>query len=169
MNAIDFIVCLVLALAVWNGWRKGFIVQAGSLVALVVGLWLAVRYGTVVGEWLNLDPLVRFAGGFIVLLLGCILLTAVVGRMLRRLSRFAGLGWLDTALGVGLCVLKYMLVVSVLFAALDRLNAGYWLVGSRTIETSKSYRPVLRLSELIFPVAEHIGGQMPPSREGQDA
>ncbi len=56
MNTIDLIVCLVLALAVWNGWRKGFIVQAGSLVALVVGLWLALRFGKPVGEWLHFDP-----------------------------------------------------------------------------------------------------------------
>ena len=55
MNTIDLIVCLVLALAVWNGWRKGFIVQAGSLVALVVGLWLALRFGKPVGEWLHFE------------------------------------------------------------------------------------------------------------------
>ena len=55
LNTIDFIVCLVLGLAVWNGWRQGFIVQVGSLVAVVVGLWLAARYGAVVGERLRLD------------------------------------------------------------------------------------------------------------------
>lgn len=169
MNTIDLIVCLVLALAVWNGWRKGFIVQAGSLVALIAGLWLAVRFGKTVGEWLNFDPLVRSAGGFIVLLLGCILLVAIVGRLLKRLSRFAGFGWLDTALGVALSVLKYMLVVSVFFAAFDKLNVGCWLVDSRTIETSISYRPVLRLSGLIFPYAERIGEQLPQAGEKQDA
>ena len=75
------------------------------------------------------------------LLLGCILLVAIVGRMLKHLSRFAGFGWLDTLLGVGLSILKYMLVVSVFFAAFEKLNVGYWLVDSRTIETSRSYRP----------------------------
>lgn len=169
VNTIDLIVCLVLALAVWNGWRKGFIVQAGSLVALVVGLWLAVRFGKPVGEWLHFDPLVRSAGGFIVLLLGCILLVAIVGRMLKRLSRFVGFGWLDTLLGVGLSILKYMLVVSVLFAAFEKLNVDYWLVDSRTIETSRSYRPVLRLSGLIFPYAERLGEQLPQADEKQDA
>ncbi|MDE5695507.1 MAG: CvpA family protein [Alistipes sp.] len=169
MNTIDFIVCLVLALAVWNGWRKGFIVQAGSLIALVAGLWLAVHYGAAVGEWLKFDPLVQFVGGFIVLLLGCILAVAVVGRLLKRLSSFAGFGWLDTVLGIGISVLKYMLVVSVLFAALDKLNVGHWLVSSRTIETSKSYKPVLRLSGLIFPLAEQVGGQLPQTDEKQDA
>lgn len=168
MNTIDFIVCLVLALAVWNGWRKGFIVQAGSLVALVAGLWLAVHYGSAVGGWLKFDPLVQFVGGFIVLFLGCILVVAVVGRLLKRLSRFAGFGWLDTVLGIAISVLKYMLVVSVFFAALEKLNVGHWLISSRTIETSKSYKPVLWFSGLIFPLAEEIGG-LPQADEKQDA
>ena len=89
--------------------------------------------------------------------------------MLKRLSRFAGFGWLDTLLGVGLSILKYMLVVSVLFAAFEKLNVGYWLVDSRTIETSRSYRPVLRLSGLIFPYAERLGEQLPQADEKQDA
>ena len=27
MNTIDLIVCLILALAVWNGWRQGFVMH----------------------------------------------------------------------------------------------------------------------------------------------
>ena len=42
MNAVDLIVCLVLALAVWNGWRQGFILQVCSLAGIVAGIWLAV-------------------------------------------------------------------------------------------------------------------------------
>ena len=68
MNTIDLIVCLVLALAVWNGWRKGFIVQVCSLVAIAAGLWCAAHYGPGVGDALHLDPSVRTAGGFAVVL-----------------------------------------------------------------------------------------------------
>ena len=54
-------------------------------------------------------------------------------------------------------------------AAFEKLNVGYWLVDSRTIETSRSYRPVLRLSGLIFPYAERLGEQLPQADEKQDA
>ena len=56
MNSIDLIVCLVVVLAVWNGWRQGFIVQICSLAGIVAGIWLAARFGSVVGGWLRLDP-----------------------------------------------------------------------------------------------------------------
>ncbi len=154
MNTIDFIVCLVLGLAVWNGWRQGFIVQIGSLAALGIGLWLAARYGAVVGQWLRLDESVRTAGGFVAVLLGAVLSIAVAGRLLRRIFRFAGFGWLDIALGVVACAVKYLLLVSVLLTAFDRLNDNYALVEQRTIDSSVSYRPLLRISEALFPMLE---------------
>lgn len=77
MNTIDLIVCLILALAVWNGWRQGFVMQICSLAGIVAGIWLASRYGVYVGEWLKLDETVSAAGGFVVVLLAVILLVAL--------------------------------------------------------------------------------------------
>lgn len=168
MNTIDFIVLLVLLVAVWNGWRKGFIVQACSLAAIAAGLWCAVHYGGAVGAMLRLDPSVRAAGGFVAVLVVAIVAVAVAARVLRRLFRFAGFGTLDIALGIAVSVLKYMMVTSALFAAFDKFNADYSLAGRRTIESSKCYRPVLRLSELIFPFMEWIGDQVPQHEQQEE-
>ena len=37
-----------------------------------------------------------------------------------------------------------------MFSAFDTLNEDYTLIGARTIEKSKSYKPVMRLSERIL-------------------
>lgn len=165
MNAVDLIVCLVLALAVWNGWRQGFIVQICSLAGIVAAIWLAARFGTVVGGWLRLDAEVASAGGFITVLVVVILAVAILGRLMRKLFHFAGFGIADTLLGIAVSVLKYLLVLSVLFSAFDSLNADYTLVGPQTIERSKSYKPVMRISEAVFPFLEWIGDQVPPRDE----
>ena len=120
MNTIDLIVCLILALAVWNGWRQGFVMQICSLAGIVAGIWLASRYGVY-----------------------------------------------DIVLGIAVSVLKYMLVLSVLFSAFDSLNEDYTLVGPQTIEKSKSYKPVMRLSEAVFPFLEWVGEQV-PQEQNQD-
>ena len=72
MNAIDLIVCLVLALAVWNGWRQGFVVQVCSLAGVVAGIWLAAHYGGRVGAWLELDGEFAAAGGFAAVLVAAL-------------------------------------------------------------------------------------------------
>lgn len=161
MNAVDLIVCLVLALAVWNGWRQGFILQVCSLAGIVAGIWLAAQFGTQVGEWLRLDPDIAAAGGFVTVLVAVILVVAIAGRLVRKLFHFAGFGIADTLLGIAVSVLKYLLVLSVLFSAFDNLNEDYTLVGPETIEKSKSYKPVMRLSEAVFPFLEWVGDQVP--------
>ena len=50
MNIIDLVLCLVLLLAVWNGWRRGLILQICSVVALVAAIYLAARYGSMVAK-----------------------------------------------------------------------------------------------------------------------
>ena len=147
MNTLDLIVCLVLALAVWNGWRQGFVVQICSLAGIVAGIWIAARFGAQVGGWLRLDDEVAAAGGFVTALVVVILVVAIAGRVVRKVFHFAGLGVADTLLGIAVSVLKYLLVLSVLFSAFDALNEDYCLVGPRTIEQSKSYKPVRWLSE----------------------
>lgn len=168
MNIIDLIVCLVLFVAVWNGWRKGFIVQMGALVALAAGLWLAWHYGPVAGGWLRLDESVRAPGGFVAVLLVVLVAVAVAGRILRKLFRFVGFGWLDTVLGIVVSVFKYLLLLSALFVAFDRLNADYAIVGRRTIDSSVSYRPVMRLSKSLFPFVEQVSGRLQQQEEIQE-
>ena len=141
MNAVDLIVCLVLALAVWNGWRQGFILQVCSLAGIVAGIWLAAQ--------------------FVAVLVAVILVVAIAGRLVRKLFHFAGFGIADTLLGIAVSVLKYLLVLSVLFSAFDDLNEDYTLAGPETIEKSKSYKPVMHLSEAVFPFLEWVGGQVP--------
>ena len=46
--------------------------------------------------------------------------------------------------------------MSVLFSAFSRLNADYTLVKRQTLDESRSYRPILRLSESLFPFVERM-------------
>lgn len=165
MNTIDLIVCIVLVLAVWNGWRQGFIVQICSLAGIIAGLWLASRYGAAVGEFLQLDESVSAVGGFVVLLLAIVLAVAVAARLVRRLFHFAGFGIPDRLLGVAVSVLKYLLLLSILFSAFDSLNEDYTIVGPRTIEKSKTYKPVMRFADSLFPFLEWVGQRTQAEKE----
>lgn len=161
LNAIDLIVCLVLVLAVWNGWRQGFVVQVFSLAGIVAGIWFAARYGAAVGQWLRLDDSIAAAGGFVVVLLAVLLLVAVAGRLVRKLFRFVGFGIPDIVLGIAVSVLKYLLLLSVLFSVFDTVNADYALVKRQTVAGSKTYGPVLHLSQHLLPFLERVGERVP--------
>lgn len=154
-----------MVLALWNGWRQGFIVQICSLAGIALGIWLATRIGEKVGLLMHLDEGVAAAGGFITVLLAVVLVVAVAARLMRKLFRFAGFGVADIVLGIVVSMLKFLLVLSLLFSAFDRLNANYGLVREGTLERSWSYEPILRLSDVLFPFAERMYDRIPSSDE----
>ena len=100
------------------------------------------------------------AGGFVTVLVVVILAVALLGRLLRKLFHFAGFGVPDVVLGIVVSVAKYLLVLSVLFSVFDTLNADYSLVGRRTIDRSKSYGPVLRISQWLLPRLRQAGTEV---------
>lgn len=161
MNPIDLVVYLVLALAVFEGWRRGVVLQICSLAGLFAGIWLAARYGSVVGRWLRMDDAVAVAGGFTVVLIAAILAVAIAGKLLRKLFRFVGFGIPDIVLGIAVSVLKYLLLLSVLFAALGNLEDDNGLVTRETIDGSRWYGPVRKVSDHIFPFLDWVGDQIP--------
>lgn len=161
MNGIDLVVYLVLALAVWDGWRRGVVMQLCSLAGIVIGIWLAARYGAMVGTWLRLDSSIAAAGGFVVVLLATLIAVALLARALRRLFRFAGLGLPDILLGIVVSVVKYLLILSVLFSALSRLNENDALVSRQTLDASRWFRPVAGLSGRLLPFLDRIGDYLP--------
>lgn len=170
MNTIDLIVCIVAAWAVFNGWRRGFILQACSLAGLAAGIWLAAKWGPEAGLQLGLDPEVRALGGFVVVLLAVVLLVAVAGRIVRRIFRFAGFGLPDVLLGIAVSLAKYLLLLSVVLAAFDSLNEDWEMVDRRTIGQSKCYGPIIGLSESLVPLTQWAGERLPKceSRSGQE-
>lgn len=156
MNLFDLLVCIVLALAVWNGWRRGCILQLCSLAGLFIAVWLAARFGAEVGRFVGLEGGAVAPGGFVIVLLAALCAAAVIGRMLRKLLNFAGLGIADILLGIAVSVVKYVLLSSVLFTAFERMNAEFRMVELRTIERSKTYRPMLTVADRVFPFVERL-------------
>ena len=55
MNIFDLIVYIALAWAVFNGWRRGFLLQLLSLVAVVAAIYLGIRFGLELGVMLGME------------------------------------------------------------------------------------------------------------------
>ena len=159
MNVLDLLVCVVLAFAVWNGWRRGCIVQLCGLAGLIVAVWLAARFGPEAGRFFGFDESIAAPAGFAVVLLAALCVAAIIGRSIRKLLHFAGLGFADVLLGIAVAVVKYLFLVGVLFTAFDRLNTDFGFVEPQTLEQSKTYRPILRIADRVFPFVERVQEQ----------
>ena len=165
MYLIDLVVAVLLSFAVWNGFRRGLILQICGLVGLCVSIWLAAQFNEQVGAMLHIDPQFAAAGGFAVVFLLSMILFSLLGHILRKIFKAAGLSMTDHVLGMGLCLAKYLLVLSILFSTFAKLNQTMELVSEAKLKESYTYYPISKISTYLLPMVRWIGLQLP---EGDD-
>jgi len=142
MNFFDIFVCIIGAVAVVNGWRRGFAVQACGLAALVIGIFVAAKVGTRVGDALGVDERFASAAGFLVVFACVLAAMLIAGRIIRKMFDFVGLGILDTLFGVIFSLLKSALILGILCSTFDKLNGDGRFVSKRMLGRSVTYRPL---------------------------
>jgi S1-C subfamily serine protease/uncharacterized membrane protein required for colicin V production len=105
VNGYDLVVIIFTALLAWRGWRTGLV---GGLLAwsgFVLGLFLALRFDGVVGDWLShihdVSPTTRRILALLAILLAVEIATGLLAGLLSRfLARIPLLGSLNRAGGV---------------------------------------------------------------------
>lgn len=160
MNVFDIIVYISLAWAVFNGWRRGFLLQMLSLFAVVASMYFAVQYGPELENILGIDVGVSGVVGFIVIFLAALLLISVGAYLLRAVFRFAGLGVVDILLGVAFSLVKVMLIVSVLFSWFASVNKNYEWASKQKVEQSRWFAPVKGITDKLTPYFEDIADKL---------
>lgn len=156
MNVFDIIVYIALAWAIFNGWRKGFLLQMLSLVAIVAAIYLSTEYGQMLGSMLGMEAPTASIAGFIIIFLAALLGITILAHMMRAVFRFAGLGVADVLLGILLSVVKVGLIVAVLFAWFDSVNKDYEWASKQTIEESRWYKPIAQVVDKVTPYFEEF-------------
>ena len=154
MNVFDVIVYIALAWAVFNGWRKGFLLQMLSLVAIVAAIYLAAEYGLKLGVMFGLEAATASIVGFMVIFLASLVGITVLGHLMKAVFRFAGLGIADVLLGILLSVVKVGLIVAVLFAWFDNVNSNYEWASKEVVEESRWYKPISSVVDKVTPYFE---------------
>jgi len=123
---LDFIVAVILILAVIKGYRQGLIVALFSVIAFIIGLAAALKLSVVVAgyigqavkisdKWL---PIISFAIVFLIV----VLLVRLGARFIQKTVEFAMLGWLNRLSGILLYAGLYILIFSILIFYADQLG-----------------------------------------------
>ena len=139
---------------------KGFIEQAVALVSLVLGAWLAFKFSTVVGEWLQpffkVSETVMHVISFAVIMIAVVLVLFVIGKLLTGISKIVMLGWLDRLLGLVFALLIAGLLVGIGIILFDTLNAKFELVDNAVLDEAVLYSPLRDIAYTVFPYLKEL-------------
>lgn len=158
MVIIDIIFGALLCWALYKGIKNGLFVELGGLIALIAGVYFALKFSNQVGAWLQEQvswnekyvSVVAFAITFIAVVFGVRLLA----KLLTKIVDFAFLGWINKLAGGVFSMLKTVLILSVLIVFFEKINDDNWLLKQETIDESVLYSPTKEVADFIYPELE---------------
>ncbi|MEO8821202.1 MAG: CvpA family protein [Ginsengibacter sp.] len=155
---IDVAFLIVMVLAIFKGFTKGFVVGIFSFIAFIIGLAAALKLSVLVAHQLQNSsgitakwlPLISFALVFIVV----VLIVNIGARIIKKTIHLAMLGWLDRLAGIILYVIIYTIIFSVILFFAEKMA----LIKPETIKDSSVYNFVSPWGPYVI---NHLGKIIP--------
>jgi membrane protein required for colicin V production len=153
MTLIDLLMVAVISISAVLAFSKGLLVELFSLAGVVFGFMIAAADYRLLAPWLMRwvkAPATADLGAFVLLALGVMLATGLLGRSLRGAVRWAGFGFLDRLLGGFFGFVKGCALVTLAVMAMAAfIPHASWLKSSRLMPW--------------FLAAAHEGSRMTPA------
>lgn len=167
MNLIDFFIIAILVFALVRGFIKGLIIEVASVLALILGIWGAIRFSGFVGQRLTdyFDLSTQYLGviAFAITFIIIVLLVHLLANILDKLLKAVALGIPIRILGAVFGVLKTALILSIMFVILNTINDKREFIPRQQLENSMLYYPISDIAPALFPLIE--GGDLLKSFE----
>ncbi len=138
MNFIDFIVLIPLCWFGFKGFRHGLICEITTLVAIIVGVWLAYKFSDLVAAWL---PKMMFSGqiAFVLVFIAALVLVHLLGNLVLRAVKQVLPPVVDRIFGLLFGLTKVVVVLSVIFYMFDTIDPHGIILKKEKKEASLFY------------------------------
>jgi membrane protein required for colicin V production len=135
---IDIVFMILIGLACFKGYSKGFIIAIFSVLGFIVGLAAALKLSTTaasllsahtnLGKWLP-------ALSFLLVFMGTAFAVKMLGKVVQKTFETVMLGWANRIAGILLYALLYSIVFSIFLFYAAQLH----LIKADTIAASSAY------------------------------
>lgn len=155
MSVLDIIIILPIVWGIWEGLRKGLIKLLASIVALLLGIWGAIKFSNLTADFLTKQfglqseytSIIAFAITFILIVIGIHLLAFLIDKLIKAVA----LGFVLRFTGAIVGAFKYALIISVFLALFNFFNNTFHYVSEEDLNKSILYKPVSAIAPAIFP------------------
>ncbi len=158
MGFLDIILGSLLVFGMYKGTKNGLFVELASLVSLLLGIYFALKFSSLIKEILsrfvhwnpNSIQVFAFFLTFILVVIGINLL----GKFLTGIADFAYLGWINKLGGGFFRVLKTILIISIVLTVFEKINYHNVFAKKETLDNSLFYNPIQKIAGFVFPTVE---------------
>ena len=158
MGILDIILGIFLAYGLIRGIWNGFFVEFASLISLMLGIYIAIKFSFITAEFLSdifsWNPKTIAIWAFILTFIAVVLGVSLLAKFFTTVANFASLGIFNKIAGGVFGVLKMCLILSFALALFQKINFNNTFAEKETLDNSSFYHPILKISEFVFPVFE---------------
>ncbi len=155
MSFLDIILGSLLLYAAYNGIKKGLFVELASLISLVVGIFVAIKFSylmrSIIESRVSWSPkMIEFTSFGLTFLIVVIAIHSLA-KVFTGIADFAYLGWLNKLGGAAFSLLKTVLMLSIVFNLFQKVNINNFITKKETLDDSMFFNPIQEVSEFIYP------------------
>ncbi|MCH2229035.1 MAG: CvpA family protein [Crocinitomicaceae bacterium] len=158
MNFIDFIFMGLLIYAAWRGFKKGFIIELFSFLALFIGLYAGIHFSDVASNSLknafNVSSEYLPAISFTIVFLIIGALVYFGGKALEKVVSVVQLSLANKFLGVFFSMLKMTFVFGGIILLMESYDEKGDFISEKTKKVSLVYYPVKKIVTVSIPAFE---------------
>ena len=158
MSFVDIILGVLLCIGVFKGIRNGLFVELASLVSLILGIYVAIKFSflakIMLSGFVHWNPKTIQITAFIITFLVVVVAISLLAKFLTSIANFAQLGVINNLGGGFFRLLKTILIVSIFLNLFEKINFNNTFAKKETLDKSIFYRPIQQTAGFIYPSIE---------------
>ena len=147
MSFIDIILAVLLGYGLFRGLKNGFIIEFASLISFFVGIYLAVKFSSILGDSKTAKVI-----GFIIILIAVIIGIHLLAKALSKIASAMLLGGFNKVGGAILGTIRMALFIGVILSLFQKVNIKDALISKETETKSLFFNPIIKTSDLMLPI-----------------
>ncbi|HET9570491.1 MAG TPA: CvpA family protein [Bacteroidales bacterium] len=152
---IDVVIGLLLILDLLKGVKRGFVSEAGTIIGILAGFFLASSLGNTTAHFLlpicGHSPQWSGVLGFLMTFLIVLVLILILSKVFESFLKALSLGWMNKLAGGFFCFLRGILVLSIVLNLYQAVDKDCSLIGKEKVKASVFYKPIRNFASSIFP------------------
>lgn len=158
MSFLDIVLGILLVYGLFQGIRNGLFVEMASLISLILGIYVAIKFSILTAEilsgFVHWNPKTIKATAFILTFILVVIGISILAKFLTGIADFAQLGWINKLGGGFFRILKTILIVSIFLNLFEKINFNNFFAKKETLDNSLFYRPIQKTAGFIYPSIE---------------
>jgi membrane protein required for colicin V production len=155
MSYLDIFLGVILAVAVFKGIKNGLFVELASLVSLILGIYVAIKFSYLAKLMLSgvfhWNPKTTQIVAFLITFIVVVVAISLLAKFLTKVADFAQLGVINNLGGGFFRLLKTILITSIFLNLFEKINFNETFARKATLDKSLFYRPIQKSAGFIYP------------------